>query len=113
MSFHLTPAPQPVEQSYGGGDTIAVRRLQEAISVINSNFTTVGQALDRLITSNGKLHADNSILRGQNDQLVQLLNWIAATNPQILNEFQTTAHAFEKLSPRNPESDAAYTQAGP
>jgi hypothetical protein len=37
----------------------------------------------------------------QNKQMAQLLNWIAVTNPQILDEFQTTAAAFEKLIPRN------------
>jgi EAL domain-containing protein (putative c-di-GMP-specific phosphodiesterase class I) len=37
----------------------------------------------------------------QNKQMAQLLNWIAVTNPQVLDEFQTTASAFEKLVPRN------------
>jgi hypothetical protein len=34
-----------------------------------------------------------------NKQLIQLLNWIAVTNPRILDEFQATSHAFDKLVP--------------
>jgi hypothetical protein len=40
-------------------------------------------------------------VHSQNIQLVKLMNWIATTNPQILDEFQTTATAFDKLIPRD------------
>ena len=61
---------------------------------------------------------DVSVLRGElrtakviNTQLIQLLNWIATTHPQILNEFQTTATAFDKLLPRDVgDSDVACAQ---
>ena len=97
--MYLTQLPQPVEQGYSSGDSFAPRRLQEAISVANSNF----QLLQAEIASlNLEVRKVNRI----NKQLVQLLNWIATTNPQILDEFQTTATAFDKLIPRDAGADA-------
>jgi hypothetical protein len=92
--MYLTQLPQPVEQAYSGGDSFAPRRLQEAISVANSNFQLLQGELASL-----RLELNTS--RQINKQLMQLLNWIATTNPQILDEFQTTATAFDKLIPRD------------
>jgi len=103
--MHLTQLPQPVEQAYGGGDSFAPRRLQEAISTANSNFTLLQNTVNTL-------QFDLSTERHANKQLTQLLNWIAVTNPQILDEFQTTAHAFDKLVPREP-SEFAVPQSAP
>jgi hypothetical protein len=51
-------------------------------------------------------------LRNINKKLIQLLNWIAVTNPQILDEFQTTATAFDKLvSPNRGGTDEPPSQA--
>jgi hypothetical protein len=93
--MHLTTTSNPVEQGYGGGDTLNIRRLQDFCSVTNSNFTMVQNEINMLRL---KLNTANHI----NKQLTQLLNWIAVTNPQVLDEFQTTAHAFDKLIPRGP-----------
>lgn len=68
--------------------------LQKAFDDMNHNFNEIhmrvhGQAMQ------------NAELRTINKHLMQLLNWIATTNPQILDEFQTTATAFDKLVPRD------------
>ena len=92
---HLIPLPIPVEQAYGGGDTLNIRKLQEFCLTTNANFMTMQTTLDQMTL---RLREVNAV----NKQLTQLLNWIAVTNPQILDEFQTTAHAFDKLVPREP-----------
>ena len=101
----LIRLPTPVEQGYGGGDTLNIRTLQEFCRATNANFLSLQTELDRTAI---RLNAASDI----NKQLVQLLNWIATTNPQILNEFQTTATAFDKLVPRDAgDSDVACAQA--
>jgi hypothetical protein len=101
----MTHLPIPVEQGYGGGDTLNIRRLQEFCSATSANFMTAQTMLDTMTL---RLNEVNAI----NKQLTQLLNWIAVTNPQILDEFQTTAHAFDKLVPREP-SEFAGPQSAP
>jgi hypothetical protein len=102
--MHLIQLPTPVEQSYGGGDTLNIRKLQEFCAVTNANFMTAQTKLDQMTL---RLNEVNAI----NKQLTQLLNWIAVTNPQILDEFQTTAHAFDKLVPREPSEFAVPQSA--
>jgi hypothetical protein len=102
--MYLQQLPTPVEQGYGGGDTLNIRRLQEFCAVTNANFMTVQTKLDQMTL---RLNEVNAI----NKQLTQLLNWIAVTNPQILDEFQTTAHAFDKLVPREPSEFAVPQSA--
>jgi hypothetical protein len=104
--MYLNTAPNPVEQSYGGGgDTLNVRRLQEFCLMANSNFTLLQNEINMLqLNLNTANHT--------NKQLTQLLNWIAVTNPQVLDEFQTTAHTFDKLVPREP-SEFAGPQSAP
>ncbi len=92
--MYLNTAPNPVEQGYGGGDALNTRRLQEFCAVTSGNFSLIQSELSTL-----RLELNTS--RHINQQLTQLLNWIAVTNPQILDEFQTTAHAFDKLVPRD------------
>jgi hypothetical protein len=93
--MNLIHLPIPVEQGYGGGDTLNIRRLQEFCMATNANFSSLHTELDRTAI---RLNAAREI----NKQLVQLLNWIATTNPQILDEFQTTATAFDKLISHQP-----------
>lgn len=92
--MNLTFIPNAVEQGYGGGETFAPRTLRDATSHINSNFQAVQAEFARLSMETKQLQTINK-------QLIQLLNWIATTNPQILDEFQTTATAFDKLVPRD------------
>jgi hypothetical protein len=91
--MHLQQLPPPVARGYGG-ETLNVRTLYEFSEVSNSNFMLVQGEINTLKLD---LHTTRRI----NQQLTQLLNWIAVTNPQILDEFQTTAHAFDKLVPRD------------
>jgi hypothetical protein len=104
MTMYLQTLPNPVEASYGGGDSIAVRRLQEFCSLTQSNFHVIQ---DELVS----LKADNLRLGHTNQQLIKFMNWIAVTNPQILDEFQATANAFDKLSPREQGDEGAYATA--
>jgi hypothetical protein len=102
--MYLNTAPNPVEQSYGGGDTLNVRRLQEFCLTASSNFSLIQSELSTL-------RLELNTARQVNKQLTQLLNWIAVTNPQVLDEFQTTAHAFDKLVPREPSEFAVPQSA--
>lgn len=102
--MYLAILPQPVEQAYGGGEALMLHRLHEAISTANSNFDLIQSEVNMLRLN---LNTANHI----NKQLTQLLNWIAVTNPQILDEFQTTAHAFDKLTPREPSEFAGQKSA--
>jgi hypothetical protein len=81
-----------------------VRTLYDFCEVANSNFSLVQGELNIL-----QVELINTKI--VNKQLTQLLNWIAVTNPQILDEFQTTAHAFDKLVPREPSEFAGPQSA--
>jgi hypothetical protein len=105
MNMMLTHLSNPVEQGYGGGDSLNVRKLQEFCSITNSNFSLIQSEINMLRLA---LTTANHM----NKQLTQLLNWIAVTNPQILDEFQTTAHAFDKLVPRD-TGDESVQSASP
>ena len=86
-------ASNPVEQAYGGGDTLNVRKLQEFCNTTSSNFTALSHDVSAQRLRLSELYNINA-------KLIQFMNWLAVTNPQILDEFQNTAHAFEKLTPR-------------
>lgn len=103
MSIYMTPMPQPVEQAYAGGDALNVRRLYEFCNATSVNFSRL----------EAELHTTNlraAELSALNAKLIQFMNWLAVTNPQILDEFQTTALAFDKLSPRD-DGDQAEAYA--
>lgn len=68
--------------------------LQKAFDDMNRNFNEIQMR----VHSQGIRAAE---LQTINTHLMQLLNWIATTNPQILDEFQTTATAFDKLVQRD------------
>jgi hypothetical protein len=93
--MYLTQLPIPVEKGYSEDDTLNIRKLQEFCMVANSNFSLIQGEIN-------VMRIELATERHTNKQLTQLLNWIAVTNPQILDEFQTTAHAFDKLVPREP-----------
>lgn len=99
--MYLQTLPNPVEAAYSGGDSVAVRRLQEFCSLTQTNF----QIIQAEFTN---LQANSYRLSHTNQQLVKFMNWIAVTNPQILDEFQATANAFDKLSPREQGDEGAY-----
>lgn len=90
----LTLNKPPNPASLYGDTTISVEKLHKFCSDTDANFSAVQMEIYRL---------DQELLEAkiQNKQMAQLLNWIAVTNPQVLDEFQTTASAFEKLVPRN------------
>ena len=69
--------------------------LQKSFDDINRNFNDIQMRVHSQTIRNAELQTINK-------HLMQLLNWIATTNPQILDEFQTTATAFDKLIPREP-----------
>jgi hypothetical protein len=94
MNMYLNSVPSPIENP----DSFNVRRLHEFWHVTNNNFILIQGELNMM-------RLELSTARHVNKELTQLLNWIATTNPQILHEFQTTAHAFDKLVPRNSGDD--------
>ena len=87
--MYLKSIENPVHRS---GHIVDYVLLQKAFDDMNRNFNEIqmqyhGQQLR------------NTEMQIINKHLMQLLNWIATTNPQILDEFQTTATAFDKLVP--------------
>jgi hypothetical protein len=77
-----------------GNKTFSLEKLHEFYLAVDANFSATQMEIYRLET-------EMLDTRLQNVRMAQLLNWIAVTNPQILDEFQTTAAAFEQLVPRN------------
>ena len=77
-----------------GDKTVSLEKLSMFFTAVDANFTSIQMEI---------FHLEQELLETkiQNKQMAQLLNWIAVTNPQILDEFQTTAAAFEQLIPRN------------
>jgi len=77
-----------------GDKTLSIEKLHTFCSNTTTNFTSIQMEIYRL-------EMEMLETKIQNKQMAQLLNWIAVTNPQILDEFQTTAAAFEQLVSRN------------
>jgi hypothetical protein len=92
--MYLPTLPNPIENALGGGDSLAVRWLHEFCFITQSNFNTIQVEFTAL---RGTL----SELAETNHQLMKFMNWLAVTNPQVLDEFQATANAVEVLSPRD------------
>lgn len=100
MMQQLATLTNPVNSdSYHGGDQLNTHLLKEFCSRATGNFHTLANELQMQ-----KLKLTD--LQVQNTKLIQFMNWLAVTNPQILDEFQNTANAFEKLSPRNDAGQA-------
>jgi hypothetical protein len=102
--MHLQQLPPPVTRGYGG-EMLNVRTLYDFCEVANGNFGLIQGEINIL-------RLELTTANHMNKQLTQLLNWIAVTNPQILDEFQTTAHAFDKLVPRD-TGDESVQSASP
>lgn len=93
MSLATLTNPVSLDDRYGG-DQLNTHMLREFCIRTASNFITLANELE--------MHKLKFMdLQAQNNQLIKFMNWLAVTNPQILDEFQTTASAFDKLSPRN------------
>ncbi len=97
------PLPQPVSVSYNG-DVLNVAMLRGFCETAERNFGVVAEEFHRV-------HARNAELAHNNAKLIQFMNWLAVTNPQILDEFQNTANAFDKLSPRDYGDEATACAA--
>lgn len=94
--MYLRSIENPVHTS---GHIVDYTLLQKSFDDINRNFNDIQMRVHSQAIRSAQLEQINK-------QLVQLLNWIATTNPQILDEFQTTATAFDKLIPRDAGADA-------
>ncbi len=100
--MYLRSIDNPVHRS---GHVVDYVLLQKAFDDMNRNFNEIQMRVHGLQIRNTELQTINK-------HLMQLLNWIATTNPQILDEFQTTATAFDKLLPRDDGgSNVQSTQA--
>lgn len=96
-------APNPVSY-FNGERVLQVARLEDFANIVNNSNVDMVEALNRM-----QLHINDTVT--VNKKLVQFMNWLAVTNPQILDEFQTTANAFDKLSPREQGDEDAYATA--
>jgi hypothetical protein len=77
---------------YNSTHMLSIPELHRMRDDVQNNFHSIAHELSYL---RGELRVNVTI----NKQLIQLLNWIAVTNPRILDEFQATSHAFDKLVP--------------
>ena len=100
MSIYIPAMPQPVVSNYDG-DTINTRKLQDFCGMANTHLNALANEVNKTWAAYDNLNTTNK-------RLIQFMNWLAVTNPQILDEFQTTALAFDKLSPRD---DGGQTEA--
>lgn len=99
--MYLKSIENPVHRT---GHIVDYVLLQKAFDDINRNFNEIQMRVHSQTIQNAELQTINK-------HLMQLLNWIATTNPQILDEFQTTATAFDKLIPRDAgDSNGPYSQ---
>jgi len=99
--MYLKSIENPVHRS---GHIVDYVLLQKAFDDMNRNFNEIQMRVHSQTIQNAELQTINK-------HLMQLLNWIATTNPQILDEFQTTATAFDKLIPRDAgDSNGPYAQ---
>lgn len=89
--YHVQSIAHPTV-FYNSTHMLSVPQLHAMHTDIVNNFQSIAHELSYL---RGELRVNVAI----NKQLIQLLNWIAVTNPQILDEFQATSHAFDKLIP--------------
>jgi hypothetical protein len=89
--MYLKSIENPIHRS---GHIVDYVLLQKAFDDMNRNFNEIQMQVQGLQLRNTEMQIINK-------HLMQLLNWIATTNPQILDEFQTTATAFDKLIPRD------------
>lgn len=93
MSLATLTNPVSLDDRYGG-DQLNTHMLREFCIRTASNFITLANELE--------MHKLKFMdLQAQNNQLIKFMNWLAVTNPQILDEFQATSSAFDKLSPRD------------
>lgn len=92
--MYLQTAARNAVEYQNGEHILSLQRLQDFCNIANSNFLIAEQGFQTLRVRNMELSTINA-------KLIQFMNWLAVTNPQILDEFQTTANAFEKLSPRS------------
>ena len=99
--MYLKSIENPVHRT---GHIVDYVLLQKAFDDMNRNFNEIQMRVHSQTIQNAELQTINK-------HLMQLLNWIATTNPQILDEFQTTATAFDKLIPRDAgDSNGPYAQ---
>lgn len=95
MNTYMNTLPQPVERAYDGASNVLnIDKLTTAINYANTNFNQLSNALSTMTLRAAELSALNT-------KLIQFMNWLSVTNPQTLDEFQTTATAFDKLVPRD------------
>lgn len=101
--MNITPLHNPV-MYYDNGSSVHTEKLRQFCQSTSDNFNAVQSEMARLRLRDAELATLNA-------KLIQFMNWIAVTNPQILDEFQATANAFEKLSPRDAEEYAVPQSA--
>lgn len=100
MSVYVRSLPHPVvHDSYDGTGMVNPTKLADFRNITEANFEVLSHQLHKLTLRAAELSALNA-------KLIQFMNWLAVTNPQILDEFQNTANAFDKLSPRDDGGEA-------
>lgn len=93
---HLSSPTNPVQQAYAGGDQINVRQLGEFCNSTTSNIQTLVNEINK----------DRTVRHMQYEASLKFLNWLATTNPKVLDEFKAVATTLEQLEPRDDGGEA-------
>lgn len=80
----------PVQSAYSsGGDSIDVRALRTYCDVTNNN-------IQQIIYAVNTMEAQDRI---RYDRALQFINWLATTNPKVLDEFKAVERTLQCLEP--------------
>lgn len=90
----LTTTPNPVQQSYGGGDQLNVRDLKNMHDSNVSNFQTVQDAIHLLEERHTRLEHK---LRAS----YEFIDWMRDIHPELMQEYKAhndVKHVFDKAA---------------
>lgn len=88
LAYH----PNPIEQSYNGGDSLNVRQVQSFCNSVNVNFNTIESTINQL-------EATQAELRSRVHALNEFVDWVGKHAPETLQAYKaynTVTHAFDR-----------------
>ena len=89
MIANSTPT-NPVQADYStGGDLVNVRALRTYCDQTNQNIQQITFAVNAMEAQD----------RIRYDRALQFINWLATTNPKVLDEFKAVEHTLQHLEP--------------
>ena len=100
MVIHSTPT-NPIQSDYGTvGDLINPRAMRTYCDQVNSNINNLVYAVNTMEQKE----------RARYDRALRFIDWLATTNPKVLDEFKAVERALQRIEPGD---DGGEVQAGP